>query len=123
MGLQFENLVIHNRKMILKLIEIPPEEIILDGPFFQRATKKLPGCQIDYLIQTRFHTLYIVEIKFSKDPIGKKIIEEMEEKIRRLKMPKRFSIRPILVHVNGVENAVLDEEYFDKVINFGQFIE
>jgi uncharacterized protein len=123
MGLQFENLVVHNRKIILKLIEIPPEEIVTDGPFFQRTTKKLPGCQIDYMIQTRFHTLYIVEIKFSKDSIGEKIIEEMEEKRRRLKIPKRFSIRPILVHVNGVENTVLDKGYFDKVIDFGQFIE
>ena len=123
MGLQFENLVVHNRKTVLKLIGISPEEVVMDGPFFQRSTKKLPGCQIDYMIQTRFHTLYICEIKFSKDSIGKKVIEEMQEKIKRLKLPKRFSIRPILIHVNGVESAMLDEGYFDKVIDFGQFLE
>ncbi len=123
MGLQFENLVVHNRKTVLKLLGISPEEVVMDGPFFQRSTKKLPGCQIDYMIQTRFSTLYICEIKFSRDSIGKKIVEEMQEKINRLKLPKRFSIRPILIHVNGVENAVLDEGYFDKVIDFGQFLE
>ena len=123
MGLQFENLVVHNRKTVLKLIGISPEEVVMDGPFFQRSTKKLPGCQIDYMIQTRFSTLYICEIKFSKDSIGKKVIEEMKEKISRLKLPKRFSIRPILIHVNGVESAMLDEGYFDKVIDFGQFLE
>jgi len=123
MGLQFENLVIHNRKKVLKLLEVLPEEVVMDGPFFQRSTKKLPGCQIDYMIQTRFHTLYICEIKFSKDPIGKKVIQETNEKIKRLKLPKRFSVRPILIHVNGTENSVLDEEYFDKVIDFGQFLE
>lgn len=122
MGLQFENLVVHNRKMVLKLIGVPPEEVVMDGPFFQRATKKIPGCQIDYMIQTRFHTPYIIEIKFSKDLIGKKVIEEIEKKIKRLKTPNRFSIRPILIHVNGVENPVLDEGYFDKVIDFGQFL-
>jgi hypothetical protein len=67
--------------------------------------------------------LYICEIKFSKDPIGKKVIEEVEEKINRLKLPKRFSIRPVLIHVNEVESDVIDEGYFDKIIDFGQFLE
>jgi hypothetical protein len=29
-----------------------------------------------------------------------------------------LSIRPILIHVNGVEDSVLEERYFDKVIDF-----
>lgn len=123
MGLQFENLVVHNRKTFLKLAGISPEEIVMDGPFFQRPTKRQPGCQIDYMIQMRFHNLYVCEIKFSKNLIGKKIIEEMEEKRKRLKVPRHFSIRPVLIHVNGVEDAVLDEGYFDKVIDFGQLLE
>ncbi len=122
MGLQFENLVVHNRKTIWKLAGILPEEVVMSGPFFQKSTQRQPGCQIDYLIQTRFQNLYICEIKFSKDRIGKKIIEEMEEKIKRLKAPKHFSIRPILIHVNGVEESVLDEMYFDKIIDFGQLL-
>lgn len=95
----------------------------MDGPFFQTSTIRQSGCQIDYMIQTRFHNLYICEIKFSKDPIGIKVIEEMEEKIKRLKVPKRFSIRPVLVHVNGVEDRVLDEGYFDKIIDFSKLLE
>lgn len=122
LGLQFENLVVRNRKILLQLLGVSTEEVVMDGPFFQRATKKLPGCQIDYMIQTRFHTLYLCEIKFSKDPIRKKVIEEMQEKINRVKLPKRFSIRPVLIHVNGVESALLEESYFDKVIDFGQFL-
>jgi len=122
MGLQFENLVVHNFKALWKVLNLSGEEIIMDGPFFQTSTIRQPGCQIDYMIQTRFHNLYICEIKFSKDPVGMKVIEEMEEKIKRLKVPKRFSIRPILVHVNGVEDSVLDQGYFDKVIDFGQLL-
>lgn len=123
MGLQFENLVIHNRKSVWELAGISSEEVVMDGPYFQRATKRYSGCQIDYMIQTRFHTLYLCEIKFLKDPISKKIIEEMEEKIKRLKTPRRFSVRPILIHVNGVENSLIDESYFDKIIDFSQFLE
>lgn len=123
MGLQFENLVSHNRKTLWKMLGILPEEIIMDGPFYQNSTLRHEGCQIDYMIQTRFSNLYVCEVKFSKNPIGPKIIEEMELKTKHLKVPKRFSIRPILIHVNGVEEAISDLGYFDKVIDFGQLLE
>src|SRR3990167_6143104 len=103
MGLQFENLVVHNFKALWKVMNISAEEVIMDGPFFQNPTSKHPGCQIDYMIQTRFQSLYLCEVKFSKNRIDTKVIEEMEEKRKRLKLPKQFSIRPILIHVNGVE--------------------
>ncbi|MCX6990967.1 MAG: ArsR family transcriptional regulator [Chlamydiae bacterium] len=122
MGLQFENLVVHNRKTVLKLLGISPEEVVMDGPFFQKPTSRQPGCQIDYMIQTRFQNLYLCEVKFSKNRIDKKVIEEMEEKRARLKMPRQFSVRPVLIHVNGIEDSVLDEGYFDQVIDFGQLL-
>jgi hypothetical protein len=123
MGLQFENLVVHNRKTLWKMLGISPEEIIMEGPFFQNHTAKQAGCQIDYMIQTRFLNLYICEIKFSKSSVGHTIIEEMEKKRKNLKIPRNCSIRPVLIHVNGVEESVLDERYFDKVIDFGQLLE
>ncbi|MGR3912298.1 MAG: ATP-binding protein [Candidatus Rhabdochlamydia sp.] len=122
MGLQFENLVLHNRQILWKLMGIPVEEIVMDGPFFQNPTTIQKGSQIDYMVQTRFNTLYICEVKFSKNTIGTSVIQEVEEKINRLKIPKRFSIRPVLIHVNGVEDTVLDQEYFDKVIDFSQLL-
>ncbi|NGX48332.1 MAG: hypothetical protein K1000chlam3_01723 [Chlamydiae bacterium] len=123
MGLQFENLVVHNREVLWEMLNVSPEEIIMEGPFFQTPTNRQPGCQIDYMIQTRFNNLYLCEIKFSKNIIGNKIIAEMEEKINRLKIPRNCSIRPVLIHVNGVEENVLDEGYFDKVVDFGQLLE
>lgn len=123
MGLQFENLVAHNRKALWHLLSLSPDEIVMDGPFFQNPTARQAGCQIDYLIQIRFQSLYLCEVKFSRNPIGQKIIHEMEEKRKRLKIPKFCSIRPVLIHVNGVEESVLDERYFDKVVDFGQLLE
>lgn len=122
MGLQFENLVVHNRKTLWKLLGISQEEIVMDGPFFQSSTTKQAGCQIDYMIQTRFHNLYLCEVKFSKKPVSSAIIEEMEEKRKNLKLPRNFSVRPVLIHVNGVDETVLEERYFDKVIDFGQLL-
>ncbi len=123
MGLQFENLVVHNFKALWKAMNLSLEDIVMDGPYFQKTTLQQPGCQIDYMIQMRFQTLYLCEVKFSKNPVGKKIIEEMEEKRKRLRVPRYFSIRPVLIHVNGVEDSVLDEGYFDKVIDFGKLLE
>jgi len=65
MGLQFENLVLNNRLWIKQQLSLKPEEILIDNPFFQRKTKRQHGCQIDYLIQTKYNNLYICEVKFS----------------------------------------------------------
>lgn len=122
MGLQFENLVLNNFHKIYDLIGLSPSEVLYDNPYFQRATKTHPGCQIDYLIQTKFNTLYICEIKFSKGPIGASVIREVKQKMERIAKPKNFSRCPILIHVNGVTDSVLESEFFAKIINFGQFL-
>ncbi len=123
MGYQFENLVLKNRKLIRKLLSIRPETVISDNPFFQRKTVKSPGCQIDYLIQTKFNELYVCEIKFSKNVITANIIDEMEKKISAFVYPKRFSCKPILIHVNGVHEDVIDSGFFAEIIDFGKLLD
>ena len=49
------------------MLNISVEEVVMDGPFFQSSTTKQPGCQIDYMIQTRFHNLYLCEVKFKNN--------------------------------------------------------
>ncbi|MGV2433063.1 MAG UNVERIFIED_CONTAM: hypothetical protein LVQ98_07285 [Rickettsiaceae bacterium] len=73
-----------------KNLNIAPEDIICENPFFQRKTTKTPGCQIDYMIQTKFNSLYVCEIKFSKNEIGSYIIEEVQKKIGIYKKTKVF---------------------------------
>jgi AAA+ ATPase superfamily predicted ATPase len=117
MGYQVENLVLHNRQLILERLRIDPSDIVYDNPYHQHKTTKQSGCQIDYLIQTRFNTLYVCEVKFSKLEVPFSIIEEMKEKIHRLKYPKGFSCLPVLIHVNGVSESVKDAEYFIENID------
>ncbi len=117
LGLQLENLVLHNRTAIQKKLHIPAEEIIYDNPYFQRKTTKHAGCQIDYLIQTKFNCLYLCEIKFSKDPIGPAVVKEMQDKIEALGVPPSFSYRPILIHVNGIQDSVIASEFFAQIID------
>lgn len=122
MGLQFENLVLNNRRYLWEELHIYPEEIRSDNPFFQRKTTLSPGCQIDYLIHTKFNTLYVCEIKFSKNPVGASVIQETSNKIERLKRPRGFSCIPVLIHVNGVEDAVVESGVFKRIIDFGSFL-
>lgn len=123
MGLQFENLVLGNRKSIHKLLEIHAEDLISEGPYFQRKTARQPGCQIDYLIQTKFDCLYVCEIKFSRYEIKSNIINEVQEKILRLKRPRYLSCRPVLIHVNGINEELEDSKYFAKIISFSTLLE
>ncbi len=121
MGLQFENLVINNLKSLCKILRIDILEIVNAGPFFQRATKRQKGCQIDLMIQTRHNALYVCEIKFSTSEVKSSVIEEMEKKIESLSAPKGFSIRPVLIHVNGISQKVLESETFNDIVDFSQF--
>lgn len=122
LSLQFENLVLNNRKKIMKLLGIVLDDVINDNPFFQTKTSRQEGCQIDYMIQTRFDTLYVCEIKFSKHPLKTSIIDEVQEKIRKIKAGKHISFRPVLIHVNGVSEEVIETRFFSNIIDFGELL-
>jgi len=122
LGLQFENLVLNNCSVIHQVLGIRPEEIVLDNPFFQRRTNKQLGCQIDYLIQTKYNTLFACEIKFSRNLITTKTIHETNNKLNRLVIPRGFSCFPVLIHVNGVSEEVEENGFFAKIIDFSQFL-
>ena len=117
MGLQFENLVLNSRRQIQQLLNLNADEIVNDNPFYQRKTLRQPGCQVDYLIQMKFGTLYVCEIKFSKNEITNAVISEVQAKIAALALPKGTSCRPVLIHVNGVSTELLDSDYFAAMID------
>lgn len=121
-GYQFENLVLKNRRLIREALNLSADVIIADNPYFQRATKRSAGCQIDYLIQTKFGVLYVCEIKFSLHPINTQIINEVRDKIEQLTRPKGFSVIPVLIHGNEVREEVIDSGFFAKIIDFSEFL-
>ena len=70
-----------------------------------------------------FGSLYVCEIKFSKHPVGKDIINEVQQKLKNLIYPKGFSCRPVLIHVNGVQEEIEESGFFTEIINFGSLLE
>ena len=69
-------------------------------------------------MRSRRKTLYICEIKFLNQPVDASIISEVQTKIARLSLPRYFSYRPVLIHVNGVQNAIKASEFFDEIVDF-----
>lgn len=118
LGLQFENLVLKNRQLLLPALGVAPADVVMEGPYFQEKTTGHAGCQIDYLVQTRY-ALHVLEIRFSRNPIASDVIGEVKNKIDALVVPRNKSVRPALVHVNAVADGVVDADYFDKIIDFG----
>jgi hypothetical protein len=122
MGLQFENLMLSNRLLLLEKMSLRPHDVLYDNPYYQKATSSQKGCQIDYLIQLKTQVLYACEFKFSKDKVGLKVIEEMRQKIDKLCLPKRCAIIPVLVCVNGVSEEVLEQDYFYHIIDISEIL-
>ena len=120
MGFQFENLVLNNIPYVCRAANINLETIINAGPYFQKATKQKKGCQIDLLIETKY-TLYIFEIKFRRKT-DKSIIDEVAEKISRLKYSGSLSIRPILIHIGDLAPGISRSDYFSDIISFDKLL-
>lgn len=123
LGLQFENLVINNIQQLYKHLRVNSSDVLRAGPYFQKRNQRQEGCQIDLLIQTFHRILYLVEIKFSQNEIGLEVKDEIHKKIERFSLPRGFSIKPVLVHVNGVKGSVLGDRFFSHIIDFSEMLE
>lgn len=122
MGLQFENLVLNNRDYIFKSLSLRKEDLLFDNPYIQKATKNQKGCQIDYLIHTRFHMLFLCEIRFSQNLLSNQVIEEVQNKIERFKLPRGYAVVPVLIHLNGISESVTDSGYFAHTVDFSKIL-
>lgn len=121
-GLQIEHLLLQNKNILINSIGINQADIIAHGPFRQSKTSSRKGCQIDYLIQTSTKNLFVCEFKFKRRELGIDIIDSIQEKIHKLKIPRGFSTIPILFHVGGVSSNVATNDYFYRIIDISDFL-
>jgi len=70
----------------------------------------------------KYGTLYVCEIKFSKNEVDDSIIPEVQAKIDALNRPKGMSCRPALIHVNGVSKDVVDSDNFAAIIDMSDLL-
>lgn len=115
LGLQFENLILNNRDLIIDKLEIPKEHIVTCSPYYQsKTTKNKGGCQIDLMITTSNFQIYVCEIKISKK-IGVEVVTEMQSKLKVLKRPRHYTVHPVLIYVGELTAPVIEEDYFQLI--------
>ncbi len=116
MGLQFENLVVNNAMSLLPFLHVGNAIVESAAPYrnMRRGADAGNGCQIDLLIQTP-RTAYVVEVKRRRE-IGMEVIDEVEQKIKRLPLRKGMSPRPVLVYDGELHPAVEATGFFDAVV-------
>lgn len=117
LGFQLENLLLKNRNLIYQSLHIYPQDIIMDNPYFQKATERHKGCQIDYLIQMRANTIFVCEIKMRRRELGLEVIDEINAKINALDLPKGFGISPVLIHLGPISDSLLSSSFFYRIID------
>jgi len=116
MGFQFENLVL-NRVMDFKdALHLGGTTILNAAPY--RATGR-DAVQVDLMIQTD-ETLYVVEVKRRKR-ILPTIVDEVKEKVRKIRRPKRISVRKGLIYDGNLAPAVRRGGYFDAIVDIATF--
>jgi len=72
------------------------------------------------LIKSRY-ILYVREIKFHKS-IEKSIIDEVVNKIDRLKYPSNLSVRSLLIYSGQLEETITTAGFFAKIIGFDSLL-
>jgi AAA+ ATPase superfamily predicted ATPase len=123
-GYQFENLILANRNLLFPLLGLETHEVAFAAPYKQSKLKANKGaCQVDLLIANHFDTFFVCEFKCKK-VIDKTIITEVQKKCELIKLPRRSSVRPVLVYEGELYPPHADEiqDYFFRTIHFSQLL-
>lgn len=121
MGLQFENLVHNSRAELMSILGLGNVIVKNIGPYFQNQTQRRQACQIDLLIRTA-SSLYVVENKLRKN-IDRKVIDEVREKVKRLKISRELPVRTALVYQGKLDPEISRADFFDHLVNFEQLLD
>jgi AAA+ ATPase superfamily predicted ATPase len=115
-GLQFENLVLSNQRLLIDNIGLRNVPVLNAGPYFQAKTKKVDGCQIDLLLRTK-GSLYVFEVKFRKK-VATSVIAEVQTKVARLKTDPSLSVRTGLIYQGELDPKIEKADFFDHLVPF-----
>ena len=121
-GIAFENLVIGNFRELLPRLGLERSLVISAAPF-RKTSRKADGgsgVQIDLLLQTN-RCVYVVEVK-RQNKIGHEVIDEVDEKIHRIKHRKGIALKTALVYDGDLAKMVDADGYFDAVIDIADIV-
>ncbi|OGT53585.1 MAG: hypothetical protein A3F17_00180 [Gammaproteobacteria bacterium RIFCSPHIGHO2_12_FULL_41_15] len=93
------------------------------GSYYSRTTNAQDkGFQIDLLFDRDDHVITLCEIKYSRNKVNRTIIDEVERKLALFPNKKKKTIQRVLISIDGVENALISDPYFDRIITIEDLI-
>jgi len=114
-GLAFENLVVNNFRELLSPLGLERSLVVSAAPFRKTSRSGGEGVQVDLMLQTAL-SVYFVEIKRQAE-IGREVIEEMAEKVKRVRVPRGKSVKTALVYSGHLSPIVEAQGYFNAVVD------
>ena len=114
-GLAFENLVVNNFREFLAPLGLERSLVLSAAPFSKASRSGGDGVQVDLLLQTEL-SVYFVEIKRQAE-IGREVIDEMVEKVRRVRVPRGKTVKTALIYSGRLAPIVEAQGYFNAVID------
>jgi len=88
------------------------------GPYFRAARADAKGTQIDLVFDRADNVLTLCEMKCSRNPIGKAVIGEIEQKaaVLREQFPRK-TVQNVLVYHGSVTSAVSQSPYVFRALD------
>ena len=120
LGLAFENLVVNNVRALLTPLHLSMSPVLSAAPYRRLGGSAGKGVQVDLLLQTR-RALVLVEVKRQRE-IGREVIDEMVEKVKRIPKRRDMSVRTALVYEGRLAPIVEADGYFDAIVPFGRLL-
>ncbi len=118
LGIAFENFCLKYNVVICDALGI--KDIVNEvGPYFER--NDTGGFQIDLLIKRTDDTWMICGCKYYEGTVGVEVINEFENKLKRIEVPRGVSVEKVLISVNGANSSVEKLNYFNRILKIIQF--
>jgi len=116
MGISFEHISIQHAHLIAELLGFAGVQYSC-GPYFRIANKEGKGVQIDLAFDRADKVITLCEMKYTVQPIGMDIIEEVEKKAERLRQNYRAkTIQPVLLTLSKPTTELDNSGYFFRII-------
>lgn len=121
-GRAFEFLCIDHAQKLAELLGFSAVDYLY-GPYFRSASAKITGVQIDLLFDRADKVITLCEMKCSRTPLGKKIIEEIEKKVKILEsfFPSKTIQRVLVVH-GELTSTIKDSGYFYRIVKARELV-
>jgi len=116
-GRAFEVTCTHHAPMIAKALGFHGIEYSF-GPYFRSATRDTKGLQVDLVFDRADNVLTLCEMKCSRNPIGKTVVDEMEKKAALLReaFPNK-TVQNVLVYHGSITRSVSQSPYIYRALD------